>query len=57
MYALFRELEAAQRSFEIALATPDATGLTLYDRLRAMTRSVDSVFRQLDVQRRQIPHP
>jgi hypothetical protein len=56
-YALFRELEAAQERFAIALTTPDATGQTLYDRLRAMTARADSVFRELDARSRQTPHP
>ena len=56
-YALFRELEAAQERFAIALTTPDATGQTLYDRMRAMTASLDSVLRQLEERNRQAPRP
>ena len=57
MYALFRELEAAQRAFAIALATPDSTGRTLYDRLMETTGRADSVFRQLEELHRRIPRP
>lgn len=57
MYALFRELEAAQERFAIALATPDSTGQTLYDRLAAMTAQADSVFRSLETLNRQAPRP
>jgi hypothetical protein len=57
MYSLFRALEAAQERFAIALTTPDATGLTLYDRLMAMTARVDSVFRALEERHRQAPRP
>ena len=56
-YALFRDLEAAQREFEAALVTPDATGQTLYDRLAAMTAHADSVFRALKERERQLPRP
>ena len=57
MYALFRELEAAQERFAIALATPDSTGQTLYDRLTAMAAQADSVFRSLETLNRQAPRP
>jgi hypothetical protein len=57
MYSLFRELEAAQERFAIALTTPDATGLTLYDRLMAMTARTDSLFRALEERNRQAPRP
>lgn len=56
-YALFRELEAAQERFAIALTTPDATGRTLHDRLRAMTARTDSLFRELEARNRQAPPP
>ena len=56
-YALFRDLEAAQREFEVALVTPDATGQTLYDRLAAMIAHADSVFRALKERERQLPRP
>ena len=56
-YALFRDLEAAQREFQIALVTPDATGQTLYDRLAAMTARADSVFRALKERERRVPRP
>ena len=56
-YALFRDLEAAQERFAIALTTPDATGQTLYDRLRAMTARTDSLFRKLEERNRQAPRP
>ena len=56
-YALFRDLEAAQERFAIALTTPDATGQTLYDRLRAMTARTDSLVRELEARNRQAPRP
>jgi hypothetical protein len=57
MYALFRELEAAQERFAIALTTPDASGQTLYDRLTAMTARADSLFRELEERNRKAPRP
>jgi hypothetical protein len=57
MYALFRELEAAQERFAIALATPDSTGQTLYDRLKTFTARNDSLFRELETRNRQAPRP
>jgi hypothetical protein len=57
MYALFRELEAAQERFAIALTTPDSTGRTLYDQLMAMTARTDSLFRELETRNRQAPRP
>ena len=57
MYALFRELEAAQRAFETALATPDSRGRTLYDRLLETTGPADSVFRQLEAFHRTLSRP
>jgi len=56
-YALFRDLEAAQERLAIALTTPDATGQTLHDRLRAMTARADSLFRELEARNRQAPRP
>lgn len=56
-YALFRDLEAAQERLAIALTTPDSTGLTLYDRLRAMTARTDSLVRELEARNRQAPRP
>lgn len=56
-YALFRDLEAAQDWFAMALTTPDATGRTLHDRLRAMTARTDSLFRELETRTRQAPRP
>ena len=56
-YALFRDLEAAQQHFAIALTTPDATGQTLYDRLQAMTARTDSLLRELETRSRQAPRP
>ena len=56
-YALFRDLEAAQEWFASALTTPDATGQTLHDRLRAMTARTDSLLRELEVRNRQAPRP
>ena len=56
-YALFRDLEAAQERLAVALTTPDATGQTLYDRLRAMTTRTDSLFRELEARNRQAPRP
>lgn len=53
-YALFRELEAAQQAFATALATPDSTGRTLYDRIMAQT---DSTFRLLDEVNRKARRP
>jgi hypothetical protein len=57
MYALFRELEAAQRAFAIALATPDTTGRTLYDRIMETTERADALFRQLEELHRKRPRP
>jgi hypothetical protein len=57
VYALFRELEAAQERFAIALTTPDSTGQTLHDRLRVMTAPLDSVLRELQGRNRQAPRP
>jgi hypothetical protein len=56
-YALFRDLEAAQEGFAIALATPDSTGRTLYDRLAALAAHADSVFRSLEERNRRAPRP
>ncbi len=47
-YALFRELEAAQKAFAIALATPDSTGRTLYDRLMSQADSTLRLFQELN---------
>jgi hypothetical protein len=57
VYALFRQLEAAQESFAIALTTQDASGSTLHDRLMAMTARTDSLFRALEESNRQAPRP
>jgi hypothetical protein len=57
MYALFRELEAAQQRLTTGLATPDATGSSLYDRLSALMARTDSVFRALEERNRQAPRP
>jgi hypothetical protein len=57
MYALFRELEAAQERIAVVLATPDATGQTLYDRLAAMTARTDSLFRAIEARGRHVPRP
>ncbi len=57
VYALFRELEAAQERFAIALTTPDSTGQTLHDRLRTLTARNDSLFRELEARNRQAPRP
>ena len=53
-YALFRELEAAQRAFATALATPDSTGRTLYDRLMSQADSTLRLFQELN---RKAPRP
>lgn len=53
-YALFRELEAAQRAFAIALAAPDSTGRTLYDRLMSQADSTLRLFEELN---RKTPRP
>jgi hypothetical protein len=49
MYALFRELEAAQEGLNRALSAQDATGRSLYDRLAAqadtLARLLDSLHR------------
>lgn len=53
-YALFRELEAAQRAFAVALATPDSTGRTLYDRLMSQADATLRLFEELN---RKAPRP
>ena len=53
-YSLFRELEAAQQAFATALATPDSTGRTLYDRIMSQA---DSTFRLLDELNRKARRP
>jgi hypothetical protein len=57
VYALFRELEAAQERLATGFETPDATGSSLYDRLAALMATTDSVFRALEARNRQTPRP
>jgi hypothetical protein len=48
VYALFRELEAAQESFNRSLSERDATGQNLYDRLRAQSDALAQLLDQLN---------
>lgn len=53
VYALFRELEAAQERFNAELFVRDSTGTSLYDRIVAQGQALDRLLDQLKSQPRQ----
>jgi hypothetical protein len=52
VYALFRELEAAQERFNAELSVRDSTGTSLYDRIVAQGHALDRLLDQLNSQPR-----